>query len=277
MMISEIIKLTKPGIIFGNILPCIGAFFMASNLHFTNQFIYAILGAIFVIASGCTFNQIIDVKIDSKMERTKKRPLVVGSVSKQSAFFFGVLFGVIGFSLLYFKVNLYSFYASVVGFVFYVFLYSFSKTKTVLSVYLGSVSGSTTPLIGFFAYNPSFELSIILFFIIMFIWQIPHTFAIHIFNNKDYANAKVPTIFNKNGFDKTKNSIRFHITLFTIVNIFFAYNVQSLLYFVIAILLCAYWIYMSFKKNLPKEVWAKKIFFISIIIITSLSILIAFV
>lgn len=276
-MIKEIIKLTKPGIIFGNIVPCMAGFFLASGLQITNTFFYVILGAVFVIASGCTFNQIIDVKIDGKMKRTMNRPLVKKTITTKLAFICGVIFGIIGFGVLFFFTNLYSFFAGVIGFIFYVFFYSFSKPRTTLSVYIGSISGATTVFIGYFAYNPAFTLPVILFFLMMIVWQLPHSFAIHIFNAKDYKNAGVPTLLSKKGMDIIKLNIITYILLFILLNILFGiFATNNFLYLLASIPICLYWIFLFYKKEENAERWAKKIFFFSIVVVILLSILISF-
>ena len=274
-MIKDIIKLTKPGIIFGNIVPCIAGYLFASHLKIYPTFFYAVFGAIFVIASGCVFNQIIDIKIDGKMSRTKNRPLINKTLSKEVAFAAGTIFCILGFGVLYWGTNIYAFLAALTGFIFYVFLYSFSKPYTSLSVYIGSLSGAVTVLIGYFAYNPSFTFPIILFFLIMIVWQLPHSFAIHIFNAKDYENANIPTIFSEGGVDATKANILMTILLFTLLNILFGVFTVSVLYLVISMLLCIAWVFLFFKKERSIQKWAKQIFFFSIIVIIILSIVIS--
>ena len=85
-MIKQYLLVTKPGIIFGNLVSVVGGFFLASkgSLDFT-LFLSTIIGVSLVIASGCAFNNYIDRDIDCIMERTKNRVLVKGLISPCSS------------------------------------------------------------------------------------------------------------------------------------------------------------------------------------------------
>ena len=68
--------ITKPGIILGNLITLAAGFWLASkgSLNY-GLFIETLLGLGFIIASACVINNVIDKKLDAKMERTKTRPL----------------------------------------------------------------------------------------------------------------------------------------------------------------------------------------------------------
>jgi 4-hydroxybenzoate polyprenyltransferase len=57
-------------------------------------------GAVAMRGAGCTFNDIVDRKIDAEVERTRSRPLPSGKVSTKSAWLFLVLQALIGFAVL---------------------------------------------------------------------------------------------------------------------------------------------------------------------------------
>ena len=78
-MIKQYLQVTKPGIIFGNLISVIGGFLLASKGEIDYSLFFAtLLGVSLVVASGCVFNNYIDRDIDRIMERTKNRPLVKG-------------------------------------------------------------------------------------------------------------------------------------------------------------------------------------------------------
>lgn len=71
-MFKQYLQVTKPGIIFGNLISVIGGFLLASKGHIDYPlFVWTLLGYPTVVASGCVFNNYIDRDIDRKMERTK--------------------------------------------------------------------------------------------------------------------------------------------------------------------------------------------------------------
>ena len=58
MSLKHFIQITKPGIIFGNVLSVAGGFFLASKGHVDiGLFLAAVIGTSLVVASGCVFNR----------------------------------------------------------------------------------------------------------------------------------------------------------------------------------------------------------------------------
>lgn len=58
------------------------------------------IGAIAMRGAGCTYNDIIDAKIDGKVERTRSRPIPSGQVTKRQAKFFLIVQALIGLWVL---------------------------------------------------------------------------------------------------------------------------------------------------------------------------------
>ena len=106
-MFKSYLSLTKPGIIFGNVITAIGGFFLAAKGNIDIGLLLATLvGLSFVIASACVFNNYIDRDIDIKMKRTKNRALVKHIISGRNAIIFANLLGIVGAFTLYFFTNL---------------------------------------------------------------------------------------------------------------------------------------------------------------------------
>lgn len=106
MMFKQYLQVTKPGIIFGNLISVIGGFLLASKGSIDYPlFIYTLVGVSLVVASGCVFNNYIDRDIDRKMERTKNRVLVKGLISPGVSLVYATLLGIAGFMLLWFGAN----------------------------------------------------------------------------------------------------------------------------------------------------------------------------
>ena len=105
-MFKQYLQVTKPGIIFGNLISVIGGFLLASkgSIDYT-LFIYTLVGVSLVVASGCVFNNYIDMDIDKKMERTKNRVLVKGLIAPSVSLVYATLLGIAGFMLLWFGAN----------------------------------------------------------------------------------------------------------------------------------------------------------------------------
>src|SRR6185369_12346497 len=100
-MIKDYYQLTKPGIIYGNALPAIAGFLLASKDQVdVKLFLAMLVGLSLVIASGRVLNNIYDRNIDAKMERTKNRALVTGKISKTNALIFSAVLIILGVLVL---------------------------------------------------------------------------------------------------------------------------------------------------------------------------------
>ena len=100
-MMKQYLQVTKPGIIFGNLISVVGGFLLASKGDIDYPlFIATLLGVSLVVASGCVFNNYIDRDIDSVMERTKNRPLVRGLIDPKISLVYASVLGIAGMALL---------------------------------------------------------------------------------------------------------------------------------------------------------------------------------
>lgn len=106
-----------------------------SNLDFNTPIqtfvlhcILFMIGAIAMRGAGCTFNDLVDHKLDAQVERTRSRPLPAGRVSrKQAKIFIGaqVLIG----ALIVFQFNWFTIFLSIASLVI-VAIYPFAKRFT---------------------------------------------------------------------------------------------------------------------------------------------------
>src|SRR5699024_12426703 len=76
---------------------------------------------------------------------------------------------------------------------------------------IGSVSGAVTPLIGWAVITSAYHIVPILLSLMLFIWQIPHTFAIAMRRHDEYKAANVPMLPVVYGFDMTKRHMAVYV------------------------------------------------------------------
>ncbi|HEY0286596.1 MAG TPA: heme o synthase [Pseudomonas sp.] len=277
MSLKHFIQITKPGIIFGNVLSVAGGFFLASKGHVDfGLFLAAIIGTSLVVASGCVFNNCIDRDIDVKMERTKNRVLVQGLVSLNMALIFATVLGIAGVGLLYTKANPLAALFAVIGFVIYVGFYSlYLKRKSVHGTLVGSLSGAMPPVIGYVAVSNSFDLAALTLLVMFSLWQMPHSYAIAIFRFNDYLAASIPVLPVKRGIRVAKLHILIYILAFVLATLMLTFGgYAGLNYLAVAAAMGMYWLYMAWTGYKAKDdtVWARKLFVFSIFTITALSV-----
>ncbi|MDA7705177.1 heme o synthase [Rickettsiales bacterium] len=269
----NLLILTKPGIIIGNIINVFAGFFLSSKIY-SHQFnlfdlSIVIISIILIIASGCVFNNIYDRDIDKLMTRTKKRSLIFEQISIKFAFFYAVILGILGFYILYYFGNFFSFFAAIIGFLFYTIIYTiFLKRNSIYDIHIGSISGSMPPLIAYFFISNQIDFEAIMLFIIFSLWQIPHSLAITLYRQNDYQKANITISPFKKGVKQTQKDILFWIILFFIAAIIlFKSNFVGLIYLIAIMAFSLYWIFCYFRSDSNLEQWAKKILFLSIWVI----------
>src|SRR3990167_3514634 len=270
--------LTKPGIIRGNVITAAAGFLLASKSEFIlGTFVAMLVGISLVIASACVLNNYIDRKIDAKMERTKKRALVSGSISVQNAIIFASVLGFAGLVSLSFT-NLLTICLALIGVIFYVVFYGIAKRKTVHGTLVGSVSGAIPISVGYCAASGAFDIGAILLFLVLVFWQMPHFYALAIYSKKDYQAAGIPALPIKKGNHSTKVQIVLYIIAFIIASYtLMVFGYTGYTYLLVMALLGVWWLRMAVQGFSTKndEMWAEKVFGFSLIVLLAFSIMIA--
>ena len=280
-MFKKYLFLTKPGILFGNFVTTLGGYFVAiqGSVDFL-LLLLTLLGTTLVVASGCVVNNIIDQDIDQNMQRTQNRALVKKSISVPVAFVFAIVLSILGFGILWFWVNAYAFLFAVIGFVVYVGFYSlWTKRTTIHQTVVGSISGAAPPVIGYTAVANQFDIGALLIFLGYALWQMPHSWAIAIYRFDDYKNAGIPILPVARSIQRTKIESLIYVILFIVaMNGLFVFGYTNWIYLVVLNVLSFYWLYLSiigFKAD-DDQLWAKKTFLFSVILITVISICFSF-
>lgn len=278
--IGHLITVTKPGIILGNLITVLGGFFLASKGVGDISLLFTVLvGISLVIASGCVFNNYIDKDIDTLMERTHDRVTVLGLLPDWFFLVYAGVLGILGFAALA-QINMLTLTLAVIGFVFYVLVYSlWAKRNTVYGTLIGSVSGAMPLAVGYCAVSNQFDAGALTLIVISMLWQIPHSYAIGVFRAKDYRNASIPILSVTTDLHTVKVHNAAYVIAFTIACfMLYALGYAGEVYLITMSVLCSIWLKMSWKyfHVEDNQAWAKKIFFFSIIIITVFSLLIGF-
>lgn len=280
-MLKKYIFLTKPGILFGNFVTTLGGFFLAAQGSVDILLlIYTLIGTTLVVASGCVVNNYIDQDIDHKMERTQNRALVQKTISANIALLYSFILGTAGLAMLWFLVNIYATGFAIIGFIVYVFFYSlWSKRTSIHQTVIGSISGACPPVIGYTAVTHEFDVAALLLFLAYGLWQMPHSWGIAIYRFNDYKTAGIPILPVARTVFRTKVESLIYVVLFTaVLNGLYCFHYTNVFFLITFNALCAYWIYLSvigFKAS-NDQVWAKRYFLYSVILITALSISFSF-
>lgn len=278
--IRNYLQVSKPGIIFGNSVSAIGGFLLASKGSFNILvFLIMLAGLGCVIASACVFNNYIDRDIDAKMDRTKNRALVKGVIPFNHVIVFAMSLVVIGVSLLLSFTNVVTALLASFGFVIYVVFYSFLKHVSSHATLVGSFSGAIPPVIGYTSIKGEFDLGALILFVIFVMWQMPHFFAIALHRVEDYKKANIPVLPVRKGVLRTKLETLLYVVGFLVsVNMLFVFHYVNFVFLIALNGLSFFWLFLSITgfKAKKDEVWARKMFIFSLVIVMAITIVIPF-
>lgn len=265
-------SLTKPGVLYGNVLTAAAGFLLAAGhqKHFAAWlFVATIVGTTLVIASACVLNNYLDRDIDSIMERTKQRAIASGQVRGRNAVIFSIVLGVLGIACLALWVNWLVVAIGVIGFVDYVWLYgALSKRRSIHGTLVGSVSGAMPILAGYCAVSNKIDAGAVLVFAALFFWQMPEFYSISIYRHDEYKAAGVPVMSVIKGMRSTTVQIFIYTIAFVLATLLLTpFGYTGYVYLVIMALLGLYWLHLGWEglHTQDSSAWARRMFHFSLI------------
>ena len=266
--LKDYILLTKPGIVLLVLITTLtGMYFAQRGLPPAELFFWTLLGTGLASAGSAVLNQYFDRDIDALMERTKSRPLPLGSVAPSHAFWFGVSLVSLSFLIMFFFTNPISTFFTALASFFYVSVYTLSlKRKSPLATEIGGVSGALPPVIGYTAVAGSLGLEPLILFLIMFIWQPPHFWVLAIKYAHDYKVAGIPTMPVAKGVEHTKvRTFLYTAGLLPVSLLPYFYGMAGEIYFLSASLLSLVYLALTLRFVFSKEPKDGFLFFYSIL------------
>jgi heme o synthase len=145
------------------------------------------LGTMLCSASANTFNQVFEVKNDSVMARTMRRPLPAKRCSVAHAATFGVLAGLAGVGVLTVKANNETAALGAFNIALYALCYTPLKQMHWLNTWAGAVVGAIPPVMGWCAARGAIEPAAGVLAAALYYWQMPHFMALAYMARDDYV------------------------------------------------------------------------------------------
>ena len=221
MRFKDLIIVTKPGIIFGNVLATAAGWAVGGGRS-VQQLLALVVGTSLVIAGACVVNNYLDRKLDVHMTRTAKRITATGILNgRVAALYAGILFAA-GLAILLWGTNITVVIIGVLGALLYDTAYTLSKPRTHHATLIGTIPGATPPLAGYVAATGHFDAVAWLLFAAMAAWQMPHFYAIALRRQKEYAKAGVPLLPIVKGQARTVLEMRVYGALFAVLSVWSA-------------------------------------------------------
>lgn len=249
--LKQIYVLIKPGVISLVIFTALCAMLIAPSDK--SLFIKGV--SLLLIAMGASGSAILnmwnDRVIDSKMERTKFRPIPAGNISANTALGVGLVFSFFSVVLLFFFANIKASILLAFTIIYYsVFYTMYLKHRTAQNIVIGGLAGALPPVIAWISISSDMLGYPIILCLIIFLWTPPHSWALAIYRNQDYSNADVPMYPVKYGIKKTLMMMNIYtFAMILAVNLLFFIGFADWLFFVSANFLNGYFALKLFKLN----------------------------
>jgi protoheme IX farnesyltransferase len=167
-----------------------------------------LVGGALAAAGASAINQYIDRDLDSKMTRTARRPIPSGRIQPINALLFGLALLAWSVIIIGWFVNWLAAALALIGAIYYVIVYTIIlKRNTVVNILIGGGAGAVPVLVGWAAVTNSLSIDAFFLFAIVFYWTPPHSWALALLVNTDYARAEVPMMPVARGEEATRIQI----------------------------------------------------------------------
>lgn len=282
---KDYLSVLKLGIVLPNLLMAVIGMWLAASgpIGFFSLSIrtisFSIVGIFMILASGTSFNNYFDQDIDQLMKRTSERVLAQGKIPAGRVLLISIAMLIVGMAFLS-AVNVATAAIALAGWIGYAVIYTvWFKRRHWVNTIVGSFSGAVPPVIGWVAASGHLAWGGFILFIIMFLWQPPHFYAIAIKRREDYENAGIPMLPVVKGFETTQKHILVSIILLIPATILlYIFTKMNSLYLFLAIILGVGWLLQA-RWNRAKEYkesdmvnWSQKNFIYSLIYLVALMI-----
>jgi protoheme IX farnesyltransferase len=188
--VADFFELTKPRITFLVLITTLVGFYMGSRERMNLLLLlHTILGTGLIASGASALNQYFERELDARMVRTRNRPLPDGRLSPNEALFFSAIISAAGVLYLLSFVNALTAVLGAATLAGYILVYTPLKTRTALCTLIGAFPGAVPPMMGWTAARGELDVAALSLFAILFLWQMPHFFAIAWIFTEDYTRA----------------------------------------------------------------------------------------
>lgn len=196
-MLKAFFDLTKFGIVCFVLFTGGACYLLGQNpgepISFAHFFTF--LAALYFLSAGSfALNQFQEGHIDSRMPRTQGRPIPAGVFSKPQVMIFALFLlsmGVWFAWLVHFWVLVYGIATVVLYNGFYTMIW---KRRWAFGAVPGAIPGAMPVLLGYGAHGIAYSRESIYLFVLMFLWQMPHFWALAMRYKEDYSMAQIPVL-----------------------------------------------------------------------------------
>lgn len=210
--VSAYAELSKFGIVLLVLVSAAAGFMLRAPLGVDFPWAHGlvVLAGVMLLSSGASaLNQVQERDKDALMARTANRPLPSGRLSHAQGLAFAALATAGGAVVLWLGIGRTAGVLGVIAAVFYNGVYTpWLKPTSPFAAVPGAIPGSIPPVIGWVAAGGSLtDAGAIILFGILFLWQMPHFWALSLRYRADYASGGFPMVSEVVGVEGTARLI----------------------------------------------------------------------
>jgi protoheme IX farnesyltransferase len=193
---------------------CMGFFIGADANTPLSSLLYILLGITLVGGGANTLNQWKERSNDALMVRTRARPLPSQRLAPANALWFGVAISVAGFVVMGAGVNWLTLLLGFISWSSYLFIYTPLKIRSPVNTWVGAVPGAIPAILGCTAATATLNDAATALFLILYVWQMPHFFAISWVYREDYLRGGFRMLsWNDEAGKRTATNILLHTVI----------------------------------------------------------------
>jgi protoheme IX farnesyltransferase len=229
---------------------------------------HAVFGTAAAAAGAAALNQWWERRADALMRRTKMRPIPAGRMPPLQAVVLGAVLSVFGIGYLAIVCNALSAALAAITISIYIFAYTPMKRATTANTAVGAIPGALPPVIGWAAARGNIDAGAWALFAIVFLWQLPHFFAIAWMYREDYSRAGFRMISSddRSGERSASQSVFFCILLLVIAGLPAFLGIVSFVYLAAELLLGGLFVALAMRFLKMRTAGAARLLFVGSII-----------
>jgi len=230
--------------------------------------LHTVLGTAAAAAGAAALNQWWEYRLDAVMHRTQSRPIPAGRMRPVEALAIGAILSIFGVTYLGLVCNALSAGLAAITIIIYIFAYTPLKMVSTFNTALGAVPGALPPMIGWAAARGTLNAGAWMLFAILFLWQLPHFFAIAWMYRNDYARAGFQMISteDRTGERSASQSVFFCMLLLIVAGLPAYLGIATVFYLLTELLLGGLFVGMSMRfLKTRSRADARRLFITSIV------------
>lgn len=207
--LQDYLQLTKPSLNIMVVFSSVIGYLLAPNVvaYDWTMIVLFFIGGFLITGSANAINQVTERDTDALMKRTASRPVAAGRMSVSEGWTFAIVTGLAGVLILGYFFNWLSAGLALFSLFLYAFIYTPLKKVAAIAVLVGALPGALPLLIGWAAGNEGLfeqghgwkDYGGWVLFLLQFLWQFPHFWAIAWLAHTDYSKAGFRLLPHKEG------------------------------------------------------------------------------